>query len=240
MPITFNFNDYQDLMRKPEIMDRIVRVNRGDTVTFEKGRYRGVSINVVSNLRDFRKNLRKIKGIILHGEEIRLIGQKENGNAGAVFTDHSSISIFSPNVTVEGFTFKKGGYIDANIRQKFATLLPTGANILNNDFIGGRGYAKRIKVGSTSEHEALKMNILIQGNQFVKIKGENNNGNPGGEIISIKSGSVRVVQNQFKNCIGQLSLRGGVGNTAEGNTFSGRSRKGGIQVYGNGSLSLNL
>ncbi len=61
----------------------------------------------------------------------------------------------------------------------------------------------------------------------------------GGELISVKAGSVMVRNNTFKKCRGFLSLRGGERNHAEDNTFTESIVPSGIQVYGSQNVILN-
>ncbi len=85
----------------------------------------------------------------------------------------------------------------------------------------------------------IEADILIKENEFINIKGKKGE-KVGGEILCIKASGVTVERNQFKNCVGRLSLRGGVRHIAKDNTISGSIKENcGIVVFGNACQILN-
>ncbi len=218
----------------------------GGEVVFQEGTY-------AFKMVDKKKNNLNVnaKNLTLRSNNAELSGQL-------------CINLNCPGVTIEGFTFV--GNIDINAKVNDPpdpATMGRNAVIRNNTFRDHKGYAKRIRVASTSEHESIAMNPLIQNNAFIKIHGGNNrrikdpatgkdtkNRVPGGELISIKASGAKILNNTFDDVWGRISLRGGENSTVEDNTFTNLNPPDpsdpekylfstGIQVYGSNNQLLN-
>jgi poly(beta-D-mannuronate) lyase len=96
--------------------------------------------------------------------------------------------------------------------------------------IGGNG-RETIQIGqsqTTAGH--VKVNTLVENNRFIRCNGE-------AEIISNKSSGNRYIGNLFRDCEGELVMRGGFGCTIENNRFE--NCLGGIRLSGKDHIVRN-
>lgn len=213
-----------------KIQGVINKADPGDTIVFQKGTYKNMTLKIDEK-----------KGLTLSGESAKSVKMVD-----------VTINLNCHDVTVENFTFVGGSSVNAKVNKvKDDATMGKNAVIQNNIFQDlPNGYSKRIRVASSSKHEAIDMNTTIQGNHFSNLHGHNNKRpkkdkktkkmktTPGGEIISVKAGGAMVRNNTFDNVWGMISLRGGEQSHVEGNTFNNLQLPAkpkystGIQVYG--------
>ncbi len=114
----------------------------GDTMVFQQGKYENLELDV------------NVKELTLRSDKAEVTGK-------------SVFKLNRPGVTVEGFTFIGNGVIDVRINNvDDESTMGKNAVIRNNVFKNHEGYAKRILVGSSSRHEAINMNALIENNKI--------------------------------------------------------------------------
>ncbi len=140
---------------------------------------------------------------------VRLFTFEGNSSVNALFESHTDLRRCAQGFIIEQNTFK---------------------DVLDDP-------AKRIRVALNSKHEKLDAHCIIRNNAFRNILGNNNQGNPGGELISVKAGNCVVFGNEFYDSRGMLSIRGGRGSTVAFNKFYG-SQRCGIQIYNEGHIVL--
>ncbi len=187
----------------------------GDSVLFQKGTYKELTLNVNK------------KNLTLCGNEAEMVD--------------CSILLNRSGVTVEGFTFVGKSTVNAKVNNvNDEATMGKNAVIRNNTFKDYSGYAKRILVASSSLHESINMNALIENNTFQNIKGLNNRGKAGGELISAKAGGVKICNNTFSDVAGRISLRGGAHSVVDSNVMTDTAPKiSGISVFGPYNQILN-
>lgn len=90
-----------------------------------------------------------------------------------------------------------------------------------------------IRIG-TSQYSASDSSSLVESNLFQACDGEI-------EIISVKSGNNRIINNTFRNSAGMLTLRHGSGSHVEGNVFigDGNPRSGGVRLTDKNHMVIN-
>jgi parallel beta-helix repeat protein len=122
-----------------------------------------------------------------------------------------------------------------NIKISISKTGPVDTIIRNNRFedvppIGGNG-RETIQIGqSQTLYGTFKANTLVENNVFLRCDGE-------AEIISNKSSANTYRGNLFKDCKGELVMRGGYGCTIENNRFE--NCKGGIRLSGKNHVVRN-
>jgi len=95
--------------------------------------------------------------------------------------------------------------------------------------LGGNG-RETIQIGQTNEARALEAKSVVEHNLFERCDGE-------AEIISNKCSANTYRSNLFRECRGELVMRGGSNCVIDGNRFE--RNKGGIRLHGTGHTVVN-
>jgi len=147
------------------------------------------------------------------------------------------------NVTIEESYFDDNRSMGINIVSVSEKKYPSDIKILNNKFMNikdvkhyypnsnGNGLECIVIGRGYYETMYLSLDVLVQGNYFENIIGDNN------EVISIKSSKNLIKNNFFKACVGALTCRVGEGNILADNTFVNGKKA--IRIFGKDHIIKN-